>query len=62
MQDNKVLDVLWTRKGFTDDFKLNLNSLAHNQVLRQKDGEEIIIFCVQVRDFCKTDSLGSNSN
>ena len=50
MVDNKVLNVLWTRQGFADDFKVNLGQLAHNQVLRMKDGEEIIIFCIQVSE------------
>lgn len=49
-QDHKVMDVLWTRAGFTDDFKLNLNSMARYQSVK-KEGEEVIIFLVQVSIF-----------
>lgn len=46
-RDHKVLDVLWTRAGFTDDFKLNLNSMARYQSVK-REGEEVIIFLIQV--------------
>jgi hypothetical protein len=48
MQDNKILEVLWTRSGFTDDFNVNLSTLAHSQSLCQTAGEEVIIYCTQV--------------
>lgn len=47
-QDNRVLNILWTREGFTGDFQLNTNSMARHQSSRQKDGEEVIIFLIQV--------------
>lgn len=47
-QDNKVLNILWTREGFTGDFQMNTNSMARHQSSRQKDGEEVIIFLIQV--------------
>lgn len=51
-QDNKVLDILWTREGFTGDFQLNTSSMARHQSSRQKDGEEVIIFLIQVTLSC----------
>jgi len=51
-QDNRVLNILWTREGFTGDFQLNTNSMARHQSSRQKDGEEVIIFLVQVQYEC----------
>lgn len=48
-QDTKVLNILWTREGFTGDFQMNTSSMARHQSSRQKDGEEVIIFLIQVR-------------
>ena len=51
-QEHKILDILWTRDGFIDDFKLDISSLARQVSGKNKSGEEVIIFITQVHYYC----------
>ena len=50
-EDNKVVDVLWTRDDFASDLKVNLHNMARQHASAQVGGEEVITYVLQVVKF-----------